>query len=66
MSRSRKDGRQGGSHRQKRNQGYEYWSARCPHRDAQGFGAYAKRHTHRYERRQAIAAVREQVAEPAR
>jgi hypothetical protein len=49
MSRSRKDGKRGGGHRN--TQGREYWSSRL-HRHGEEPGRYTKRLTHRKERRQ--------------
>lgn len=62
MSRSWKDGRKGGSHRNTQNR--EVWSKRCPlvsctpidDRDY-------KRTTHRYERRQARRLIHDEVAD---
>lgn len=55
MSRSRKDGRAGGGHRN--TQGREYWKSRL-HRSGEEPGAETKRLTHRKERRAARQSVR--------
>lgn len=53
MSRTRKDGRRGGGHRN--HQGKEIWSKRCPLVNMEHPSRRAKTVTHRYERRRANA-----------